>query len=112
MVQILISIYDHEVDLIHFHSQEREHNLKLFFAAKIITNQLLVGVEVGYRKKGKAGFLFFRVISLSKSLSTAHSAPVSINLWPDMIHLSPLDYHCTDMCQRNSLSKCYIIYRN
>lgn len=50
MAQVLISIYDHEVDLIHFYSYERGHNLKVCFAAKIIVNQLLVGTEGGYRK--------------------------------------------------------------
>lgn len=47
MARILISIYDHEVDLIHFYSYERGHNLKVCFAAKIIVNQLLVGTEGG-----------------------------------------------------------------
>lgn len=45
MARILISIYDHEVDLIHFYSYERGHNLKVCFAAKIIVDQLLAGTE-------------------------------------------------------------------
>lgn len=103
MARILISIYDHEVDLIHFYSYERGHNLKVCFAAKIIVDQLLVGTEGGNRKGVGAGFFFFMVNYLVRV--TVYSTQCSCQHRFVARYDTPvaLDYHYTVMCQRNRL---------